>query len=100
VKECPKPIISAFSLVSLEGFFAMKMVGGLERWESVWGKTIDAWHVLDGELRKEVNSFGQVKSFPAGNIILNENKFIQVIPIVLEGSLRVMRTVQQAAKLR
>jgi len=53
VKECPKPIISAFSLVSLEGFFAMKMVGGLERWESVWGKTIDAWHVLDGELRKE-----------------------------------------------
>ena len=53
VKECPKPIISALSLVSLEGFFATRLGGGLGPWESVWAKTVDAWHVLDGELRKE-----------------------------------------------
>ncbi len=52
MKECPKPIISAFSLVTLEGFFAMKLASGLIL-EGVQAKTIDAWHVLDGELRKE-----------------------------------------------
>src|SRR5689334_25221912 len=43
-------------------------------------------------LRNEIRSFGQVKTFPAGHVILNENQYIQLIPIVLKGSLRVMRT--------
>jgi len=43
-------------------------------------------------LKNEIHSFGQVKTFPAGSIILNENNYIQLIPIVLKGSLRVMRT--------
>lgn len=43
-------------------------------------------------LKNEVHSFGIVKSFPAGSIILDENSYIQLIPIVLKGSLRVMRT--------
>jgi CRP/FNR family transcriptional regulator len=45
-----------------------------------------------GLLQNEVHSFGQVRSFPAGSVILNENNYIQLIPIVLKGSLRVMRT--------
>jgi CRP/FNR family transcriptional regulator len=43
-------------------------------------------------LRNEIHSFGQIKTFNAGHIILNENHYIQLIPIVLKGSLRVMRT--------
>jgi CRP/FNR family transcriptional regulator len=43
-------------------------------------------------LQKEVHSFGLIKSFPAGSIILNENSYIQFIPIVQKGILRVIRT--------
>lgn len=48
--------------------------------------------IFKGLLRNEIRSFGQIKMFPAGQIILNENHYIQLIPIVLKGSLRVMRT--------
>ena len=49
--ECPKPIVSSFSLLCLEGFFAMKLgVGGDGQ---VVGKVMDAWQVLAEELRKE-----------------------------------------------
>jgi CRP/FNR family transcriptional regulator len=43
-------------------------------------------------LQQEIHSFGQLKSFAAGTVILNENSYIQVIPIVLKGILRVTRT--------
>jgi len=48
--------------------------------------------LFTGLLRDEIRSFGQVRTFPAGAVILNENHYIQLIPIVLKGSLRVMRT--------
>ena len=44
------------------------------------------------ELSQAVTSFGQVKKIEAGTSLLSENSYIQVIPIVLKGSLRVMRT--------
>jgi len=43
-------------------------------------------------LGKEIYASGQVKSFPAGSIILNINDYIKSIPIVLSGSIRVIRT--------
>ncbi|MBS1558864.1 MAG: Crp/Fnr family transcriptional regulator [Bacteroidetes bacterium] len=48
--------------------------------------------LFTGTLKEEVQSFGQVKTFPAGTRILSEQSYIQVIPIVLKGSLRVVRT--------
>jgi hypothetical protein len=57
VTECPKPIVTPFSLMCLEGFFALKLSGGssagVGSWNSVWAKVVDAWHVLAGELQKE-----------------------------------------------
>lgn len=50
VTECPKPIISSFSLMCLEGFFAMKLGQVVVDGE---GKVMDAWQVLAEELRKE-----------------------------------------------
>ncbi len=50
VTECPKPIISSFSLMCLEGFFAMKVGKVLT---DVEGKVVDGWQVLAEELRKE-----------------------------------------------
>ncbi len=43
-------------------------------------------------LNKEVESFGKVRVFPAGSVILKDEQSISAIPIVLKGTLRVMRT--------
>jgi CRP/FNR family transcriptional regulator len=43
-------------------------------------------------LNKEVHHSGEIKSFPAGSVILNINAYIKSIPIVLSGSLKVIKT--------
>ena len=43
-------------------------------------------------LGKEIYASGQVKSFPAGSIILNINDYVKSIPIVLSGSIKVIQT--------
>ncbi len=43
-------------------------------------------------LNKQVTLFGQVKSFPADTTILVEDGYIRSIPIVLKGSMKVLRT--------
>ncbi|MBS1487528.1 MAG: Crp/Fnr family transcriptional regulator [Bacteroidetes bacterium] len=48
--------------------------------------------LFSGLLKEEVQSFGQIKTFAAGTKILQEQSYIQMIPIVLKGSLRVVRT--------
>ncbi|HNU49220.1 MAG TPA: Crp/Fnr family transcriptional regulator [Bacteroidia bacterium] len=42
-------------------------------------------------LREKLISYGTIKKFNAGDVILNENAYIRSIPIVLSGSIRVMR---------
>lgn len=44
------------------------------------------------ELRDKLNEFGVIKTFYEGDIILNENAYIRSIPIVLKGSIAVLRT--------
>lgn len=43
-------------------------------------------------LRDEVANYGQLKKFPAGSVIQQEDSYIKSIPLVLNGSLKVMRT--------
>jgi CRP/FNR family transcriptional regulator len=43
-------------------------------------------------LKDEVATYGQLKKFPAGSVILQEDSYIKAIPLVLNGSLKVMRT--------
>lgn len=43
-------------------------------------------------LKDEVSAYGQLKKFSAGSIILQEDSYIKAIPLVLNGSLKVMRT--------
>ncbi len=43
-------------------------------------------------LKDEVTAYGQLKKFPAGSVILQEDSYIKAIPLVLNGSLKVMRT--------
>lgn len=43
-------------------------------------------------LQEEVSQFGQLKKFTTGTVILQEDSYIKAIPLVLKGSLKVMRT--------
>ena len=43
-------------------------------------------------LKDEVSTYGQLKKFPAGSVILQEDSYIKAIPLVLNGSLKVLRT--------
>jgi len=44
------------------------------------------------EIREKLFTYGIKKSFSEGDVILNENAYIKAIPIVTNGSVRVMRT--------
>jgi CRP/FNR family transcriptional regulator len=43
-------------------------------------------------MRDKLLSYGTIKTFNEGDVILNENAYIKVIPIVLHGSIKVLRT--------
>lgn len=44
------------------------------------------------EVKQKLSSYGIVKMFEEGSVILNENAYIRAIPIVLKGCIGVMRT--------
>jgi CRP/FNR family transcriptional regulator len=44
------------------------------------------------EIKEKLSAYGIAKTFSEGDIILNENAYINAIPIVIRGSIRVMRT--------
>ena len=50
-------------------------------------------------LKEEVSQFGQLKKFPGGTEILQEDSYIRAIPLVLKGSLKVMRTDPQGHEI-
>ena len=43
------------------------------------------------EIRAILTSYGTSKTFNEGDVILNEDSYIKAIPIVIQGSIRVMR---------
>ncbi|UPT68071.1 MAG: Crp/Fnr family transcriptional regulator [Sphingobacteriales bacterium JAD_PAG50586_3] len=43
-------------------------------------------------MRERLLSYGVAKTFKEGDVILNENAYIKVIPIVTHGSIKVLRT--------
>jgi CRP/FNR family transcriptional regulator, anaerobic regulatory protein len=44
------------------------------------------------EIQEKLSEFGTCKIFKEGDVVLNENAYINVIPIVKKGSIKVMRT--------
>ena len=51
------------------------------------------------ELLAQLKLYGIQKSFEAGSVILNENSPIKSLPIVVKGSLKVMRTEEDGREL-
>ena len=56
-------------------------------------------HLFHTLLNKEVYQTGQIKSFPAGSVILNINAYIKSIPIVLSGSIKVIQTDEEGQEI-
>mgnify|MGYP000372924662 CR=1 FL=1 len=50
-------------------------------------------------LKEEIEKYGQIKNFPAGSVIQQEESYIKSIPMVLSGSLKVMRTDKDAHEI-
>lgn len=50
-------------------------------------------------LNKEAYASGQIKSFPAGTVILDINAYIRSVPIVLSGSIKVIRTDEEGNEI-
>jgi len=58
--------------------------------------TESIFHTL---LNEEVYASGQVKLFPADTVILNINAYIKSIPIVLSGSIKVIKTDEEGREI-
>jgi len=48
--------------------------------------------LLNSDLKKEIAESGYSKSFPAGSVIVNIHSYIKTIPIVISGSIKVIKT--------
>lgn len=58
--------------------------------------TENIFHTL---LKKEVYATGQIKLFPAHTVILNMDAYIKSIPIVLSGSIKVIKTDEEGREI-
>jgi CRP/FNR family transcriptional regulator len=50
-------------------------------------------------IKEKILQYGNVKTFSEGQTIQNENAYIRAIPIVINGSIRVMRTDEQGREI-
>lgn len=60
-------------------------------------------HVVEFKLSPEIRSrllqYGKLRTFGEGEVILNENSYIKAIPIVVSGSIRVLRTEEDGREI-
>lgn len=51
------------------------------------------------KIREKLSLYGQIKNFEEGDVILSENSYIRSIPIVIEGSIKVMQTDEEGREI-
>ncbi len=51
------------------------------------------------QIKEKILEYGNVKTFSEGETIQNENAYIRAIPIVMNGSIRVMRTDEEGREI-
>jgi CRP/FNR family transcriptional regulator, anaerobic regulatory protein len=54
---------------------------------------------FSAQISEKLYEYGQVKLFKTGEMIVNEDAYIRAIPIVLKGSIRVMRTDEEGKEI-
>ncbi len=55
--------------------------------------------IFHSELREEIAKSGNTKTFAAGSVILDMHSYARSIPVVLSGSIRVIRTDEEGKEL-
>ncbi len=60
---------------------------------------MNSQEIFHTQLKNEIRESGQVKVFPNGTVILDFNAYIKSIPIVLSGSIKVIKTDMEGREL-
>lgn len=55
--------------------------------------------IFHSDFRKEVEESGELKFFEAGTVILDMNAYVNYIPLVISGSLKVIRTEEDGREI-
>lgn len=55
--------------------------------------------ITNSEFRKEIEDSGDLKVFPAGIVILDMNAYVNYIPVVMSGSVKVVRTEEDGREI-
>jgi CRP/FNR family transcriptional regulator len=54
---------------------------------------------MSSQMRDTLYELGTIKQYKEGDVIMNENSYIRAIPIVLQGSIRVMRVDEEGKEI-
>lgn len=55
--------------------------------------------IFEPALIKEINEFGVLKSFKEGDIIMDYGKYIKMMPLVIRGSIKVLKKNEQGKEI-
>lgn len=55
--------------------------------------------LFQSDLQKEIADAGYLKNFAAGEIILNMDSYVKSIPVVISGSIKVIRTEEDGREI-
>jgi CRP/FNR family transcriptional regulator len=55
--------------------------------------------LFNSELKKEITAAGYSKNFAAGSVILDMQSYVRTIPVVLSGSIKVIRTDEEGREI-
>ena len=47
--------------------------------------------IFEPSLIKEINEFGELKHFKEGDVIMDYDKYIRMMPMVVKGSIKVLK---------
>lgn len=54
---------------------------------------------FDSDFREELKKAGDVKFFPAGSVILDMDAYVRYIPLIISGSIKVIRTEEDGREI-
>ncbi|UOV00126.1 Crp/Fnr family transcriptional regulator [Chryseobacterium daecheongense] len=60
---------------------------------------MNIYEILDPEFKKEITESRDLKLFPAGTVILDIGSYVNYIPLVMSGSVKVVRTEEDGREI-
>ena len=60
---------------------------------------MNIYEISNPEFKKEIAASGDLKLFPEGTVILGINSYVNYIPLVMSGSVKVVRTEEDGREI-